>query len=109
MSITVRGPDGAVITFPDGTPHSVIEREMARHYGHAPEQERDRRSAAVSLSNPKDKRSLGERLGAVFSHTWNTGFIAEGWRAGGAIGFEIQGIDYHAINAVQWRKREAPP
>ena len=82
MSITVRGPDGAVITFPEGTPHSVIEREMARHYGHAPEQERDRRSAAVSLSNPKDKRSLGERLTDVFSNTWNTGFIAEGWRAG---------------------------
>ena len=35
--------------------------------------------------------------------------VAEGWRAGGAIGFEIQGIDYHAINAVQWRQREAPP
>jgi hypothetical protein len=82
MSITVRGPDGAVVTFPAGTPNSVIEREMARHYGHAPEQERNRRAAAVSLSNPKDKRSLGERLGDVFSNTWNTGFIAEGWRAG---------------------------
>lgn len=82
MSITVRGPDGAIITFPDGTPNSVMEREMARHYGHAPEQERDRRSAAVSLSNPKDKRGLGERLTDVFSNTWNTGFIAEGWRAG---------------------------
>lgn len=82
MSITVRGPDGAVITFPDNTPHSVIEREMARHYGQAQEQQRDRRSAAVSLSAPKDKRSLGERLGDVFSDTWNTNFIAEGWRAG---------------------------
>lgn len=82
MSITVRGPDGAVITFPDNTPHSVIEREMARHYGQAQEQQRDRRSAAVSLSNPKDKRSLGERLGDVFVDTWNTNFISEGWRAG---------------------------
>lgn len=82
MSITVRGPDGAVITFPDNTPHSVIEREMARHYGQAQEQLRDRRSAAVSLSNPKDKRSLGQRLGDVFSDTWNTNFISEGWRAG---------------------------
>ncbi len=82
MSITVRGPDGAVINFPDNTPPSVIEREMARHYGQAQEQQRDRRSAAVSLSAPKDKRSLGERLGDVFSDTWNTNFIAEGWRAG---------------------------
>jgi hypothetical protein len=82
MSITVRGPDGAVINFPDNTPPSVIEREMARHYGQAQEQQRDRRSAAVSLSAPKDKRSLAERLGDVFSDTWNTNFVREGWRAG---------------------------
>lgn len=82
MSITVRGPDGAVVTFPDGTPTSVIEREMDRYYGVASEQQRDRRSAAVSLSNPKDKRSLGERMANVLAHQWNTGFIAEGWRAG---------------------------
>lgn len=81
MSITVRGPDGAV-TFPEGTPNSVIEREMDRHYGYAAEQERDRRSAAVSLSNPKDKRTLGERLSSVFSNTWNTNLVSEGWRAG---------------------------
>lgn len=101
MSITVRGPDGAVITFPDGTPNSVIEREMDRHYGHAPEQQRDRRSAAVSLSNPKDKRSLGERLTDVFSNTWNTGFIAEGWRAG-----QDDTADYIELSK-QGRTREA--
>ncbi len=82
MSITVRGPDGAVISFPDGTPNSVIEREMDRHYGQAAEQQRDRRAAASAVANPREKRSVGERYMDVASDFWNRNFIAEGWRAG---------------------------
>jgi hypothetical protein len=76
------GPDGHVFEFEDGTPEHVRRAFIQRHYGTSADQTNSRRSAAVSLSAPKDKRSLGERLGDVFSHTVNTGFIAEGWRAG---------------------------
>jgi len=76
------GPDGHVFEFEDGTPEHVRRAFIQRHYGTSAEQTNSRRSAAVSLSAPKDKRSLGERLGDVFSNTVNTGFIAEGWRAG---------------------------
>jgi len=81
-NIRFTGPDGHVFEFEDGTPEHVRRQFIQRHYGTAAEQQRDRRSAAVSLAAPADKRGLGERLGDVFSHTFNTGFIAEGWRAG---------------------------
>lgn len=81
-SIRFTGPDGHVFEFEDGTPEHVRRAFIQRHYGTSAEQTNSRRSAAVSLSAPKDKRSLGERLGDVFSNTVNTGFIAEGWRAG---------------------------
>ena len=33
MAITVQGPDGAEIEFPDGTPPTVMKQAMAKHYG----------------------------------------------------------------------------
>ena len=32
MTIQVRGPDGATINFPDGTPNAVMQRAMSQHY-----------------------------------------------------------------------------
>jgi len=81
-SIRFTGPDGHVFEFEEGTPEHVRRAFIQRHYGTSADQNNGRQSAAVALSAPKDKRSLGERLGDVFSNTVNTGFIAEGWRAG---------------------------
>jgi len=80
--IVQRGPDGHVFRFEEGTPDHVRQTFIQRHYGTQPEAQRSRVSAAVALSNPTDKRSLGERLGDVFSNTWNTSFMVEGFRRG---------------------------
>lgn len=81
-SIRFTGPDGHVFEFEEGTPEHIRRAFIQRHYGTSPEQNSSRQSAAVALSNPKDKRSLGERFADVWSNTVNTNFVSEGWRAG---------------------------
>lgn len=81
-NIRFTGPDGHVFEFEDGTPEHIRRQFIQRHYGTSTDQNNSRQSAAVALSAPKDKRSLTDRLADVFSNTVNTGFIAEGWKAG---------------------------
>jgi hypothetical protein len=79
MTIRVTGPDGRIVEFPDGTPRHVMERALAEHYGTSPASRQAHLNAASALS---PKRTAGERLGEVFSNTWQESWIAEGWREG---------------------------
>lgn len=82
MSITVRGPDGSVHTFPEGTDEAVIRRAMARHYGNAPEQRRATASAARQTAERTGRRNAFERFWDDAKDGWKTSWIAESWRAG---------------------------
>lgn len=75
------GPDGHEFEFEEGTPDHVQTAFIQRYYGTSAQALRDRANASTALA-PLTKRGLGERWGDVFSHTFNTSWIAEGWRAG---------------------------
>lgn len=64
MAITVRGPDGAVHTFPDGTDPEVIRRAIGRHYGNGQPQRQAAAQAAQASRERRNQpqRSLWERL-----------------------------------------------
>lgn len=88
MPIEVRGPDGVINRFPDGTSDAVIEQALRRHYGSSPPQESARQSlhgwatSEAAKTAPKRERGFFERQRQVFSDTFNRSWIAEGYRKG---------------------------
>lgn len=80
--IEVVGPDGTIHEFPAGTADAEIDRNLRRYYGATDGQRRAAAEAAVYAAGKRGKRSLLERWGDVARDTWETSWLAEGYRAG---------------------------
>lgn len=65
MPITVQGPDGAEIEFPDGTPSAVMQKAMANHYGSPAQPTQTLKAAAPQSFLDKHGRTLATTAGGI--------------------------------------------